>query len=88
VSYGRRLSVLRVRLEHVPPLGGTPKLLGIMEIANDGSGTEDLGNYDVALRGVAGGRPKREGRVEGFPRSDGAAWELALLALQKLQMKP
>jgi hypothetical protein len=76
--------VLRVKLEHVPPLGGTPKLLGIMEIANDGTGTEDTGNYNVALRGVGGGRPQKEGRVEAFQRKEYGRWELVFLALMTL----
>jgi len=82
--------MLRVRLEHVPPFGGTSELLGIMEIVNDGSGTEDSGNYDVVLRGVGGGRPQREGRVGGFLLRNryGPPWELVYQALHSLTGRP
>lgn len=57
--------------------------LGTAIIANDGTGTEEIGNYRVTLS--KWGRPQRvwrRGRVEGFPRKSRGPWDLLYRALQ------
>ena len=53
--------------------------LGRAEIENDGTGTETIGNYHVAMRGIL----HRDVDVCGFHRADGP-WALALSALRSL----
>jgi hypothetical protein len=52
---------------------GRKRLIGQARIANDGSGTAEVGNYDVRLShsGVYADRPGtwKRGRVEGHRRS-------------------
>lgn len=74
--------MLRVKIEDVPPLGATPKVLGLLEIQNDGSGTEESGNYDVRLAHGPKGRHWLKARVEGFPRQEKGPWHLVQAALQ------
>jgi hypothetical protein len=58
--------------------------LGILEVLNDGTGDEKIGNYEWKLMTAdpAGGLPiiAASGRLEGYDRSDGA-WTLSLRAL-------
>ena len=55
-------------------------------IANDGTGTGSLGNYDVRLyaRGE-NGRLIRQARVEGYPRRVHPAWRLIAAAMRALE---
>jgi hypothetical protein len=64
--------MLKLTLEVLPY--GQPRWqrhLGILTIANDGTGTLALGNYDIEFTG--GILPQRvmRGRVEGFPSDSG-----------------
>lgn len=72
--------MIRVTVELVPFGDETyKKVIGIMNIANDGRGTHALGNYDVRLeddRDV-----ERNARVLQFDRASGA-WSLVRRALE------
>ncbi|WP_432258350.1 hypothetical protein [Cupriavidus sp. TMH.W2] len=51
LSFIGRMNMLRVRVELIQNGDETAaRLLGDIEIANDGTGTEFTGNYDVVLR--------------------------------------
>lgn len=62
------------------------RLLGTATITNDGTGTPELGNYDVALShsGRYVGRPGawKRGRVERHPRERLSPYHLVLRALE------
>lgn len=62
---------------------GEPKLLGTLEIANDGTGDLVMGNYRVRLKDRRG-RVRRKGRVEGFWRAKQSVWVLTHIALGNL----
>ena len=60
--------------------------LGIAYVANDGTGTSQVGNYDVQLMKSASMGARRSGvwktgRVEGFPRLRLGQWDLIFRAL-------
>lgn len=59
------------------------KVLGRAYIANDGTGTEKRGNYDVILLGKTAKSAKRL-KVGDFPRKSYTAWKLLYLALDKI----
>lgn len=66
------------------PLGREEKKkhLGTIKITNDGTGTQEWGNYDVTLsRKGSPNSVLRKGRVEGFKRLKYGAYELLGLAL-------
>jgi len=75
---------IRVTVELLP--GGDESQAdhrGTATIANDGTGTENLGNYTVTLFGT--GEPNgiwKRGRVLGFPRGRLGVWDLLYLALR------
>lgn len=58
------------------------RTLGTAKIANDGSGDECTGNYNVVLSNAV--RVWKRGRVEGFPRKRLNAWDLLCRALANL----
>lgn len=70
------------------PLGDESKAyeIGRGVIANDGTGTDERGNYDVRLlkSDVYAKRPGvwKKGRVEGFPRRVLGPWDLLFRALR------
>jgi hypothetical protein len=75
--------MLRITIELLPHGNDAkPEHLGTAEIANDGGGTADLGNYRVRLS-TWGNPPRlwRTGRLEGFPRQKLGPWDLMLWAL-------
>jgi len=59
--------------------------VGLIEIVNDGSGNEHVGNYNVKLfkrlNGKKGREVWRQGRVEGFERKARGPYDLLRLAL-------
>ena len=59
------------------------KVLGRAYIANDGTGTEKRGNYDVILLGKTNKHAKRL-KVGDFPRKSHTAWKLLYLALKQV----
>lgn len=66
------------------PLGDKSKAQEIASgrIFNDGSGTEEVGNYVVSLREEK--KRYKESRVEGFKRLKRGPWELLFLALKNV----
>ena len=78
--------MIRVVIELVPYGDESQKRhLGTATIANDGTGTVQVGNYNVTLS--KWGRPTqtwKRGRVEGFPRQTRGAWDLLYLALEAI----
>lgn len=78
--------MIRVTIELVPHGIGTPRSKGELRIANDGTGTDRIGNYNVKLVG-GNGRVLTEARVEGFARKSRAAWELTLEALRAIERR-
>lgn len=75
--------MIRVTIEMLP-LGNESRKhhLGTVTIANDGTGTRGLGNYNVRLS--RRGKPDstwRTARITGFRRLQRGAYDLLLLAL-------
>ena len=62
------------------------RVLGVIVIANDGTGGSHSGNYDVwaCLRTM---RSRRQGRVTNFPRASRHVWRLVFKALKDLYEK-
>lgn len=61
--------------------GGPEEILGEATITNDGSGTPEVGNYDVTLfkgarYSARPGTAWKRGRVEGFTRKRLGPWHL------------
>jgi len=52
------------------------RVLGAITINNDGSGTEDVGNYVGTLHAEYTGRDGRKGYVTKFNRRKQSAWSL------------
>lgn len=75
--------MLRVTIDLVPMGDESRKrVLGVMEIANDGQGTSTSGNYMVRL--CKAGQPKaiwRRGGITGFPRARLGVYDLLLRCL-------
>ncbi len=58
--------------------------LGVAEIANDGTGTPDSGNYVAKLyKGTAKSRPWKQATVKRFPRLQLSAWDLLHRVMRK-----
>lgn len=69
--------MVRVTVELLP--GGDEskaRTIGIMLIANDGTGGQEVGNYNAALHAEYTGNEPRTGRVTGFDRKRQSAWSL------------
>lgn len=77
--------MIRVTVELVSAIDPSrSRLLGIAEIANDGTGTDLSGDYFASFSKWA---PKhtetwKRGRVVGFDRKGRGAWDLLYLALR------
>ena len=67
--------MIRITIE-LCPRGDTKntKLLGTAIISNDGTGTDQIGNYNITLN--KGGKFLKKGRLEGFPRKKFGVWDL------------
>lgn len=77
--------MIRITVELVSAIHPSrSKILGVAEIANDGTGDSSVGNYTVRLskRGRAISQTWREGRVLNFPRGRLGAWDLLYQALR------
>ena len=78
--------MLRVTIEIVPHgIEECARVIAKAAIINNGTGTAELGNYQVSLAG-GDGKPLRrrfwkKGSVLGFPREKRGAWDLLYLAL-------
>jgi hypothetical protein len=70
--------MIRVTVE-ILPFGDKKykRTLGVMYIANDASGDESVGNYDVYIEGKTAGKVKGHRRPQGF-------WKLIRSALEEL----
>ena len=77
--------MLKVTIELVPGGRGEPVFKSQLRIGNDGTGTNEVGNYDVGfwqdLPGSSRMRTVGRGRVVNFPRQEGSPEQLTLLAL-------
>lgn len=58
-----------------------PEVLGRAEIVNDGGGSAEIGNYDIAIFGPGGKRPAIRGRIVKFPRLKRGVWHLLMRLL-------
>lgn len=79
------LKMLRLTLEIVP--FGVEKLkkeLGILEICNDGSGDEEVGNYFIRYRqSLVEKKTRKVGRIDGYVRGQkSGAWRLSMMGIE------
>lgn len=79
------LPMIRVTIELIP--GGMEnhprrRVLGTLEIANDNTGTADIGNYTATLHAEYTGPDGRKGRIQNFRRQRQSAWSLVGAALK------
>lgn len=81
--------MIRITVELVSAITGKTTLIGVGEIANDGTGSTTTGNYDVRLlKSPAYAKPQnvggiwRKGRIEKFPRQRLGPWDLLYRALR------
>ena len=75
--------MIRVTI-HILPMGDAERArhLGTIDIANDGTGTAEHGNYKVRLSKFKSAHSLwREGAVRGFPRRTRGPYDLLLRAL-------
>lgn len=69
--------MIRVTIELLPHGDATRKrVLGRLEVANDGTGTTEVGNYRGTLHAEYTGPAGRSGRVLNFRRRRQSAWSL------------
>lgn len=75
--------MIRVTIEMLPRGDETKKYhMGTIDIANDGTGTAERGNYKVKLAGFKSPHSRwREGAVRDFPRKSRGPYDLLLRAL-------
>jgi hypothetical protein len=78
--------MIRITAELIP--GGDAKsprrrVLGTIDIANDGSGDGEIGNYDGTLHAEYTGPNGRPGRITGFRRQRQSVWTLVGAFLKK-----
>ncbi|MFK4136849.1 hypothetical protein ACI2KR_31980 [Pseudomonas luteola] len=74
--------MIRITIEMIPKGVGTPRHLGTINIANDGTGTPERGNYKVKLAKF--GKPEgtwMRGVVKNFCRKTKGPYDLLLQAL-------
>lgn len=77
--------MIRVTVELLPyGMEDHKETLGVAYIANDGTGTQNVGNYNVEFMKHGGKGLYKRTRVEGFPRRRLLAWDLLYRALQKI----
>lgn len=78
--------MIRVTVELIPHgVEDHPRrrVLGKMEIANDGSGTEEIGNYKGTLHAEYTSPAGRPGKLFGFRRQRQSVWTLIGAFLKK-----
>lgn len=69
--------MIRVTVELVSAIHPSrSKVLGTMEICNDGTGTHGLGHYTGKLHAEYTGKAGRPGEVRDFHRSQQSVWTL------------
>ncbi len=78
--------MIKVTIEFIEHGIGKPEKIGEIIIANDGTGTEDLGNYTAELmktpKYAKGKGVWKKSRVTGFPRLVRGPYDLLYLALK------
>lgn len=75
--------MIRVTVELISANGShRDRVLGTMEIANDGTGTADVGNYRVKLHAEYTPKEGRHAQVRGFRRRAQSVWSLIGTALK------
>lgn len=60
------------------------RILGTMFIANDGTGTQDIGNYNAVLNGEYTPPEGRTCKISGFKRKKQSVWTLIGMALKAM----
>lgn len=73
-----------VKVELHSAITGKVTELGRLRITNDGTGSAERGNYDVAPFGKGGRSILRMARVENYPRLSYSVFRLIRLALEAL----
>lgn len=69
--------MIRVTIELISAVDpARNKVLGTLEISNDASGSEDVGNYNGTLHAEYTGPDGRKGRVMRFHRRRQSVWSL------------
>lgn len=69
--------MIRITVELLPKGDASrARTLATMEIANDGTGTPDVGNYSGTLHAEYTGSSGRTGRVLNFNRRKQSVWSL------------
>ena len=74
--------MIRVTVELIPWGIGEPQQLGVMHIANDGTGTKDRGNYHAKVYRKGTNKVLRLGEVKEYPRLSYNIWRLVLRCLK------
>jgi hypothetical protein len=74
--------MIRVTVELIPWGVGEPKQIGLMHIANDGSGSRDRGNYTASVFRKGWGKVLRRGEVKDYPRLNYNVWRLVMRCLK------
>lgn len=76
--------MIRITIQLIPKGDESrARTLGTMEIANDGTGTQDIGNYDATLHAEYTPSTGRKARVEGFRRKKQSVWTLVGAVLKR-----
>jgi len=77
--------VLVVKVELHSARTGAITEIGRMVIVNDGTGTQERGNYNVGvLRKGSQSKVQHETRVENYPRLSYSVWELVRRGLNSI----
>mgnify|MGYP001599760075 CR=1 FL=1 len=78
--------MLYVKIELYPGGNAEKRILkSQLAIVNDGTGTYQVGHYDVALLRNEGDEGVIKGRVTNFPRQTGSPEALVILALSAIE---
>lgn len=73
--------MVTVKVELTSARTGRTRLLGVMAIANNNTGTAEIGNYDYTLQTGLRGK-KRKGKVKGYRRVKDPVWKLLHMVMQ------
>ena len=74
--------MIRVTVELIPFGIGEPQQLGVMHIANDGTGTKERGNYKTHVYRKNSWKIARAGVVKDYPRLSYNVWRLVMRCLR------
>ena len=77
--------MIRVTIELISAVSASKnKTLGILDIANDGTGDQEIGNYVATLHAEYTQPNGRECRILGFLRHRQSVWSLVGAALKQM----